>query len=67
MKYHLIEYESDREISAASLEEVKAYREAVESGKGFISRGYHGYSLKAVVVEHDHKTPKKSKKSKASK
>lgn len=58
MSYHLIEYESDREISLASLEEVEAYKKALEAGKRYITRGYHGYSLKAVVVERDNKASK---------
>ncbi len=47
----LYEYDTGHKYSPASEEDVVEFQKALSSGKGFFSKGHHGYSLRFVVKE----------------
>lgn len=49
MVYRLFEYDNGREFGPASDEDQAAYTAALQSGQSFITKGYHGISLKMTV------------------
>jgi hypothetical protein len=49
MPYNLYEYDNGRYFGLASEEEQARYTKALQEGKSYILRGYHGYELKVVV------------------
>ncbi len=49
MTYFLYEYDTGNKFGVASEENQRAYTEALQNGKCFISYPYHGYSLRMVV------------------
>lgn len=49
----LKEYMTGQDLGAASDEEAERFSRAVKSGNPYITRGYHGYTIKAVVVEEE--------------
>lgn len=48
-EYRLYEYDNNKEFGLASDEAVAEYQKALQEGRSYILRGYHGYSLKMVV------------------
>ncbi len=49
MTFYLYEYDTGNKFGVASEELQKAYTEALQNGKSFISYPYHGYSLRMIV------------------
>ncbi len=47
--YNLYEWPSGRKFGPASEENLKAFTEALQAGKRFISYPYHGYTLSMTV------------------
>lgn len=43
-------YHGPENLGPASEEELKAYQEALSSGKTFFLRGYHGYNMRCKVL-----------------
>ncbi len=49
MSYQLYEFDNGKQFGPASDEDAAAYTKALQEGKQYITRGYHGYTLKMVV------------------
>lgn len=49
MTYHLFQYDNGEHFGVASDEDITAYTKALQEGRPFITRGYHGYNLKMTV------------------
>ena len=48
-EYRLFEYDNGKEFGLASDEAQAEYTKALQEGRCYILRGYHGYTLKMVV------------------
>jgi hypothetical protein len=55
MSHYLKEWDTGDIFGPASEEDVKAYQDALLAGKPFIQRGYHGFTLKMVVISQAEK------------